>query len=119
MMNASVEILTGLIVASDAIATTPARTRALAVAAVGLISVVAGALALAQSARGAGNGRTASILALIGGLIGTVLSVVHLAGSTGFGTGGGRAGAIVALVLGLIGMSLGGRALARRSRSND
>jgi hypothetical protein len=44
---------------------------------------------------------------------------VHLAGSTGFGTGGGRAGAIVALVLGLIGMSLGGRALARRSRSND
>ena len=56
------------------------------------------------------------------GLIGMVLSVVHLGTSTsGFGTGGGRAGAIVALVLALIGMSLGGLALARsrRSRSTD
>lgn len=47
------------------------------------------------------------------GLIGMVLSVVHLAGSTGFGTGGGRAGAIVALVLAVIGIGLGGLALAR------
>ena len=61
-------------------------------------------------------------MALVLGLIGMVLSVVHLGSSTGgFGTGSGRAGAIVALVLGLIGMNLGGLALARsrRSRSTD
>jgi hypothetical protein len=71
---------------------------------------------------GNGNGRAGAIVALVLGLIGMVLSVVHLGSSTGgFGTGSGRAGAIVALVLGLIGMNLGGLALARsrRSRSTD
>lgn len=117
MMKAGVEIFTGLIAASDAIGTTPARTRALVVAAVGLISVVSGALALARSGRGIGNGRTVAIGALVLGLIGVILSVVHLAGSTGFGTGGGRAGAIVALVLALIGTTLGGWALTRSRRA--
>ena len=102
---------------------TSGRARSLVAVAVGLISLVIGGLALRRSTRriGTGSGRVGAIVALVLGLIGIVLSVVHLAGSTGFGTGGGRAGAIVALVLGLIGMSLGGLALARsrRSRSND
>jgi hypothetical protein len=116
-MKARVEILALLIAALDAIGTTPGRARALIVAAVGLISVVAGGLALARSSRSAGTGRGGAIIALILGLIGVVLSVVHLSGSTGFGTGGGRAGAIVALALGLIGMSLGGWVLTRPRRA--
>lgn len=103
---------------------TNGRARALVAAAVGLISLVVGGLALARSAGriGTGNGRIGGIVALVLGLIGMILSVVHLGSSTGgFGTGGGRAGAIVALVLGLVGVNLGGLALARsrRSRSTD
>lgn len=81
---------------------------------VALISLVIGGLALARS--GSANGRTAAIIALVLGLIGMVLSVVHLGSAGGFGTGGGRAGAIVALVLALIGISLGGLAAARSGR---
>jgi Family of unknown function (DUF6223) len=103
---------------------TKGRARALVGAAVGLLSLVVGGLALARSAGriGTGNVRTGAMVALALGLIGMVLGVVHLGTSTGgFGTGSGRAGAIVALVLGLIGMNLGGLALARsrRSRSSD
>lgn len=98
---------------------TPGRARALVGAAVALISLIVGGLALARSAGriGTGNGRASAAVALVLGLIGMVLSVIHLASSTGgFGTGSGRAGAIVALVLGLIGMSLGGLALVRSRR---
>ena len=79
-------------------------------------------LALARSAGriGAGNGQAGAIVALVLGLIGMVLSVVHLGSSTGgFGTGGGRVGAIVALVLSLIGTNFGGLALARTRRSRS
>lgn len=89
-------------------AITSGRARALVAAAVGLISLIIGAFALARS-----TGRVWSMGALVVGLIGTILSVVHLSTSGGFGTGGGRAGAIVGLVLALIGMILGGLALAR------
>ena len=94
---------------------TTGRARATGAAAVGLISMVIGALALrATRRRGTGNARAIAIVALVLGLISIVYSVVHLGTSTGgFGTGGGRAGAIVGLVLGLIGMIHGGLALAR------
>jgi len=124
-------ILTGLIAAcavcvistesyaqSPQIGITSGRAEALVAAAVGLISLAIGGLALARAAGriGNGNGRGGAIVALVLGLIGMVLSVVHLGRSTsGFGTGSGRAGAIV--VLGLIGMNLGGLALARSRRS--
>lgn len=110
----------GFTVAPAVGAITNGRARSLVAAAVGLISLVIGGLALARSAGriGTGNGRAGAIVALVLGLIGMVLSVVHLGTSTGgFGTGSGRAGAIVALVLGLIGMNLGGLALARSRRS--
>jgi hypothetical protein len=102
-------------------AITSGRARALAAVAVGLISVVIGGLARARARRsGSGSGRTGAIVALALGLIGLILSVVHLGTSTGgFGTGGGRAGAIVALVLSLIGMSLGGLAFARARRAQS
>jgi hypothetical protein len=92
---------------------TPGRARALVAAAVGLISVVVGGVAL-RSAKNIGSGRAGLIVALVLGLIGMILSVLHLAYTTGgFGTGSGRAGAIVGLVLGVIGISLGGKALRR------
>ena len=109
-------------VAAGGIGTTPGRRRAIVAAAVGLISVVIGGLALARSAGriGTGSGRLGAVVALVVGLIGLALSGLHLAGSTGgIGTGSGRLGAIVALVVGLIGMVLGGLALARSRRTAD
>ena len=111
-MNNSIALIVGLIFQ---VGTTPARARALVGAVVGLISLIIGGIALARSGR-VGSGRTGAIVALVLGVLGLILSVVHLAGSTGFGTGGGRAGAIVALVLALIGTSLGGLALSRSRR---
>jgi len=86
---------------------TEGRTRANVEALVGLISVIIGGLAVRS------RGRIGAIVALVLGLIATIFSALHIAGSTGFGTGGGKAGAIVALVLGLIGIILGGLTLLR------
>jgi hypothetical protein len=99
---------------------TRGRAEAMVAAAVGLISVIVGALARVSAGRqpGSGRGRAGAIVALVLGFIGMILSLVHLGRSTGgFGTGGGRAGAIVALVLALVGMTLGGLALARAVRA--
>lgn len=94
-------------------AMTSGRARALVGGVVGLISLIAGGVALAR------GGRTVAMLAVVLGLIGIVLSVVHLASFTGgFGTGSGRAGAILAIVFSLIGMGLGGLALSRARSSS-
>jgi len=92
---------------------TPGRIKSLLSMAVGLLSVVIGGLALARSKGGGqGNGLGGAKIALVAGLLGVLLAVLHLANTTGgFGTGGGRAGAIVALALGLTGVVLGGVAL--------
>ncbi|GAA0895141.1 DUF6223 family protein [Pseudonocardia zijingensis] len=90
---------------------TSGRLGSLVAGAVGLVGVVAGGLALS------GRGRTTAVTALVAGLLGAALAVLHLATSTGgFGTGSGRAGAIVALVVGLVGVALGGLATARARR---
>jgi hypothetical protein len=96
---------------------TPGRLESILGAVVGLISVVIGVRARRSAGR-PGSGRLGAIVALVMGLIGTILSGLHLARSysANFGTGSGKAGAIVALVLGLIGMVLGGLALARYRR---
>ena len=62
---------------------TPGRARALVAVAVGLISLVAGGLALARSADriGTGNGRAGAIVALVLGLIGMNLGGLALARS--------------------------------------
>jgi hypothetical protein len=81
------------------------RAQSLLGLAVGLISVVFGALA------GARRGR--ATVALVAGLIGVVWSGVRVASGGPIGSGGGRLGAIVALAVALIGTVVGGRALAR------
>jgi hypothetical protein len=96
---------------------TPGRLTSIVAGLVGLASVIIG-LALARSVRRSISfRRSAAIVALVAGLIGAFLSVLHLVRTTGgFGTGKGRAGAIVALVIGLTGMVLGWRALVRSRR---
>ncbi|QLQ38814.1 DUF6223 family protein [Micromonospora robiginosa] len=90
------------------------RFGATAFALVSLAGVVIGGLAV----RRAGAGGRRALLAVATGLVGLVLSAVHLATTTGgFGTGQGRAGAIVGVVLGLVGVGLGGLALARARRT--
>ncbi|OQP60968.1 hypothetical protein A3860_04375 [Niastella vici] len=84
---------------------------------VGFISLVIGRQALARSTGPIGSRRPKAMAALLVGLTGVALSVLHLALSTGgFGTGSGKLGAIVALVLGLAGAVLGMIALVRSRR---
>src|SRR5262249_14246795 len=82
-------------------------------AAVGLIGVLVGGIALARS-RSARHGRAGALVGRVFGLIRRVvggLPAAHSAG--GFGTGHGLAGAIVSIVLGLVAIVLGGLAGAR------
>ena len=84
---------------------------------VALISIVIGRQALARSTGPIGSRRPKAMAALIVGLTGVALSMLHLALATGgFGTGSGKLGAIVALILGLVGTALGMMALARSRR---
>lgn len=80
---------------------------------IGLTSIFIGRKALTHSAKRIGPAKSKAVTGLVLGLIGIIVSIIHLSGSTGFGTGGGRAGAIVALVAGLIGTILSGLALSR------
>jgi hypothetical protein len=82
----------------------------------GLTSIITGGLALRSSA-GAGFKKRVGTWSMIIGSLSTVLSLIHLATTTGgFGTGSGKAGAIVAIVLGVIGVTLGSMALSRSRR---
>ena len=70
-------------------------------AALGLIRVVIGGLALARSAGriGIGPRRVRALVALVLGLVSAVTGGLHSANSAGgFGTGNGLAGALVALI---------------------
>ncbi len=97
---------------------TPGRAAAILPAALGLISVIIGWLALARSAGHIRKKRIRAIVALVLALIDIILSILHLARATGdIGTGSGKLGAIVALVFGLAGMATGGLALARMRNS--
>jgi uncharacterized protein DUF6223 len=98
---------------------TPRRLWATAVAALALVGVVIGGLALRRSTGriGTGNGRMGAIGALVAGLIAMVNGGLNLAiANGGPGTGNGVVGGAVAVVLGLMGMVLGGAALARSRR---
>jgi hypothetical protein len=99
---------------------TPRRLWATTVAALALVGVVIGGLALHRSAGriGTGNGRTGAIVALVAGLIGGVNGGLNLAiAKGGPGTGNGVVGGAAALVLGLIAMVLAGITLARSRRT--
>jgi hypothetical protein len=100
---------------------TSGRAKSLVGVGIGIISVIIGGSALSRSSNRVGkSAQTKATVALVLGLIGIVLGLVHLSNNPGnFGTGGGRAGAIVALVVGVTGMVLGGLALARHKRNTN
>lgn len=82
----------------------------------GLTGIIIGAIALTRGARNINSVQRTGTIALVLASIGILLSVIHLARTTGgFGTGKGRAGAIVAIIIGLIGIILS-RIAVRRAR---
>lgn len=93
---------------------TSGRARALIGGAVGLTCLITGWRAKVLAAKGI-NTHTSAIVSLILGVIGIMLSLVHLSTSAGavFGSGSGKAGAIVALILGLIGITFASLALKK------
>ena len=96
------------------------RLWATAAAAVALVGVVIGGLALARSASrfGTTSGRLGAIVALAAGLIAVVTGGLNLAMANGGpGTGNGVVGGAAAFVLGLIALTLGGLAQARLRRT--
>ena len=99
---------------------TTGRAKSLIGTAAALISLIVGWRAKLRSKKSNGDGRTGAIVALVLGLTGIILSIIHLSTSYGaaFGSGSGKAGALVALLLGLVGMILGGLALRPKMKIN-
>jgi len=98
---------------------TPRRLWATTVAAVALVGVVIGGVALARPASrfGPASGRLGAIMTLVAGLIAVVNGGLNLAIATGGpGTGNGVVGGAAAFVLGLLALAMGGLALARSVR---
>ena len=95
------------------------RLWATAAAAVALVGVIIGGLALARSASRFGTpGRRGAIVALAAGLIAVVNGALNLAMANGGpGTGNGVVGGAAAFVLGLIALALGGIAQVRLRRT--
>ena len=99
---------------------TPRRLWATMVAALALVGVVIGGLALARPASrfGTDSGRLGASIALGAGLIAVVNGGLNLAiANGGPGTGNGVVGGAAAFVLGLIALALGGLALTRCGRT--
>ena len=98
---------------------TPRRLWATTAAALGLVGVVIGSIALVRPASRLGtSGRLRAIVALVAGLIAAVNGGLNLAiAQGGPGTGNGVIGGAAAFVLGIIAVALGGLALTRRRRT--
>lgn len=98
---------------------TPRRLWATGAAAMGLVSVVIGGLALRRSIARIGNqGRHGAVFALVLGLTAAVNGGLNLVlAKGGLGSGNGVVGGAAALVLGLIAAFLGAFALLRFRRS--
>ena len=91
---------------------TSGRAKSLIGVVAGLSSMIIGWRIKRRSVAGGSGWRPWALAALALGLVAAVVSVLHLANTSGgFGTGGGKAGAIVALILGLLGTSFSGIAL--------
>lgn len=101
--------------------TVPGRVGGSMAALIALAGAVTGALALRRVRRagtGDGDGHDGAIVALVLGLVGTILAAVHLVTAVGgVGTGSGKAGAAVGAVLGITGIALGRTALVRSRRA--
>jgi len=94
---------------------TPGRAVAIIPVVLGLVSVIIGWFTVARSPRRIGYGRLGAMASFAIGLVGIILSGMHLLRTAGssIGTGSGRLGAFVALVLGLVGIVLSGLVLVR------
>jgi uncharacterized protein DUF6223 len=93
------------------------RLWATTVAALALVGVVIGGLAVARPNNRTASGRLRAIVALVAGLTAVINGGLVLAiANGGPGTGNGVVGGAAALVLGLIAAILGGLALARSRR---
>jgi hypothetical protein len=106
--------------ASTVYGLTPRRLWATSVAALGLVGVVFGTLALVHPAGrfGTASGRLGGILALVAGFIAVVNGGLNVAMANGGpGTGNGVVGGAAAFVLGIIAVALGGLALTRCHRT--
>ena len=98
------------------------RLWATTAAAMALIGVVTGGLALARPAgrSGTASRRREAIVALVAGLIAAVNGGLNLAvASGGPGTGNGVVGGAAAFVLGVVALAIGGLALARCRERDD
>jgi len=99
---------------------TPRRVWAAAVAALAVVGVAIGGLALARPVNRSGiaSGRIGATLALVAGLIAALNGGLNLAVANGGpGTGNGVVGGAAAFVLGLIATGIGGLAMARSRRT--
>ncbi|HEX2629588.1 MAG TPA: DUF6223 family protein [Chitinophagaceae bacterium] len=83
----------------------------------GLTGLIIGIVALMRVSRNVNSAQRIGTIALVLASAGILLSIIHLARTTGgFGTGKGRAGAIVAIVIGLIGIIFSRLAITRSRR---
>jgi uncharacterized protein DUF6223 len=106
--------------AAGALTLSPGRLTATVAGVLGLIGVVAGALALARrdGRPGAGTARRRGTGALAAGLVAVALGgLVVVTADGGVGTGNGLGGGVVAVVVGLVAGALGGLARARSRRT--
>ncbi|MGW2179810.1 DUF6223 family protein [Streptomyces sp. NPDC001732] len=108
--------------AVDTYALTTGRLVGTTAALVALAGVVIGRLALARptdrTGTGTGRKRSRAVVALVAGLVGTVVGALNLAVADGGpGTGNGVVGGALALALGVIGVALGVLALGRSRRT--
>lgn len=94
------------------------RTGANVALGAGLLGLMIGRPALSRAGGRTGGARTGGMTAIVVGVAGTVLAVLHLATSSGGpGTGNGLVGAVAAVPLGLGGVLLGSLALTRLRRA--
>jgi len=95
---------------------TTGRLWSIVAALLGLTGLIIGAITLSRRVQNINSVERKGNIALVLASICILLSVLHLATTTGgFGTGKGRAGAIVAIVIGSIGIILN-RLAVRRAR---
>lgn len=94
---------------------TAGRAKSLLGGIIGLASLIIG-LRAKRSVKNYDRARSNAMVALVLGLAGIILSLIHLAATAGavFGSGSGKAGAIVGIVLSSIGLLLGWLSLRQK-----
>ncbi len=94
---------------------TTGRAKSLLGGVIGLASLIIGWRAKRLAKNNSDRARSSAMVALVLGSTGIILSLIHLAATSGavFGSGSGKAGAIVGIVLSAIGLVLGWLGLSK------